>query len=328
MLSEGSAEKKEILILERFKMKKLVLILACLMAVPAFGITIGLTDMGGGVVAVTYDATGDVNQPRAFALNITVDGAAVITDVNGFKTDGESVAASKGFGIYPGTIAIDGSGVVTSYGSPLAPAGDPGAGGALPTNAIVVELGSLYVGAPNAPAESGTLFNIVVDCNGESTVNIAVTEEDAYRGGVVLEDLSVPATNLTANLALACSSAPTCRDQLTPTEQALYDRYTAQGNEPLIWCTQFQCRGDADGATESLLFVGNLRIYNNDLGLVIANWKKTPETGANPGADIDHAEESLLFVGNLSVYNNDLGAVIANWKKTDAQLTDCPTYLP
>jgi hypothetical protein len=120
----------------------------------------------------------------------------------------------------------------------------------------------------------------------------------------------------------------TCRDNFTGDTLALYDRYTTAGNEPLAWCWQYQCHGDADNSTEDLLFVGALRIYNADMTMVINNWRGTPENGADPAADIDHAEESLLFVGNLSVYNADMTAVINNWRAVDGDLTDCPSYLP
>ncbi|MCD4831158.1 MAG: hypothetical protein K8R02_05035 [Anaerohalosphaeraceae bacterium] len=296
-------------------MKKLVLILACLMAVPAFGMTLGLTDLGGGVVAVTYDATGDPNQPRAFALNITVDGDAFITDVNGFKTDGESLAASKGFGIYPGTIAIDGNGVVTAYGSPLAPAADPGAG-AIDSNAIVVEFGSLYVGAPNAPAVTGTLCNIVVDCNGQSNdVNIAVTEEDTYRGGIVLEDVSVPATNLTANLAISCGSGP-CFDSGHPD----YAAWLSAGS-PDCWCYTYQCRGDADGVVEGDVKNGYHHVGAADLFILQGSWlvKEAPD---GPGiasiaggicADFGRDLEGDVKNGYHHVGAADLFILQTNW---------------
>lgn len=302
-------------------MKKLVCVLACLMAVPAFGLTISLVDLGGGVVAVNYNADGDANQPRAFALNITVSGNAVITDVNGFDTYGESTAAHPGFGIYPGTIVIDSNGTVTDMGTPLAPSTDPGAGPNLPANAIVIELGSLYVGAANAPDTNGTLCNIVVDCNGDTTTNVNVTEENTYRGGIVLEDLSTPSPNLTATLAVSCAASdcyPSCRT-------AEYAQWVLVG-KPDSWCTQRQCHGDADNAQEGDPKSGYFYVWSSDLNALVAGWKKVysgnPTTDPWIAADFSHSAEGDPKSGYFRVWSSDLNILVANWKQA-VVATDC-----
>ena len=168
--------------------------------------------------------------------------------------------------------------------------------------------------------------SVVISITVDASCTVCVKENDLRGGIVVTSGAGEDITNGDEGVVCSGGIPPTCRDQFTDDMLALYDRYVTAGNEPLAWCWQYQCRGDADNATEDLLFTGTLRIYNNDLNAVIVNWKLTPETGADPAADIDHAEEALLFTGDLSVYNNDLNAVVVNWKKTDAELTNCPEY--
>jgi hypothetical protein len=189
-------------------MKKLILVLAILLAVPAFGaLSISLTQQGtSNLVDLNYADACSTNLPRAFALKIDVDSPAKITDVTNFKI-GESNSANPGYGIYPARITIEANGTVTDWGTPLAAPGDPGAGNGQGTNNIVLEFGSLYVGDGNAPATSGTLCTLTMDCNGATgNVNIVATEEDTYRGGVVLEDGDTPDPNLTASLPYACAA--------------------------------------------------------------------------------------------------------------------------
>jgi len=311
-------------------MKKLVMLLAVLIVTPAFALTVTLVDNGDKTVDVNYVATGDLTQPRAFALVISVNGGAFIDGVTP-KVVGESAPGNLGFGIFPGTIDInDVNGHVYSYGTPVAPSGDAGAAGTgIGKSSVILEIGSLYGGARgdgNEPNEAGTLCTISIDCNGASgDVNVFAVMETEFRGGIVLEDSSAPAITV-APIGIECGPPP-CRDRLTTTEQALYDRYVAQGKDPSSWCNQFQCRGDADNLEEYLLFTGWMRIYNADLTILATNWKGTPESGADPRADFNHAEEYLLFTGWMSIYNADLTELATYWKDTTAELTDCPTYV-
>jgi hypothetical protein len=143
------------------------------------------------VVTVYYDATTETENVRAFGLEIQLTDAvgvdnAVITGVEGYHV-GENDAVNKGFGIFPGTIQIDGAGVVTDYGTPVAPSTDPGAAGTgLGTNKIVIEMGSLYTGA-NSPPKSGVLLKFRVN---NKVADITISE-NPERGGVVMEDPDV-----------------------------------------------------------------------------------------------------------------------------------------
>jgi hypothetical protein len=179
-------------------MKKLMLVLAVvLMAVPAMAaVTITATDAGSCTAAINYTSTGTL--PRAFALDITVSGGAVITGVD--------VAGAQPFNIYMGTIQIDATGVVTSAGTPVAPATATGALGGIGTSGITIEMGSLYDAAAipvvGRPAASGLLIKVTVDQS--CTISLA---SNTVRGNVVLEDATVVAPTL-VGAAIVC--APPC----------------------------------------------------------------------------------------------------------------------
>jgi hypothetical protein len=140
------------------------------------------------IVTVYYDATSEPNRVRAFALNIELSDAfgadnAVIESVSDYFV-GECNATEKGYGIFPGTISIDGSGNVTDWGTPVAVNDTPGAvGTGLGTKKIVIEMGSLYTDA-NAPAKSGILFKFRVN---DKACGITISE-NTERGGIVMEN--------------------------------------------------------------------------------------------------------------------------------------------
>ena len=179
-------------------MRKLLLVLTILaLTAPAFAEVkiycvqqpwLSFTGNDGNVVTVYYDATSEANNVRAFGLEIELIDAvgadnAVFASVEGYHA-GENDAVNKGHGIFPGTIQIDGAGVVTSDGTPVAPNTDPGAAGTgLGTNKIVVEMGSLYTGA-NSPPKSGVLLKFRVN---NKVADITISE-NTERGGVVMEN--------------------------------------------------------------------------------------------------------------------------------------------
>jgi hypothetical protein len=196
-------------------MKKSLVILAILMtAVPAMAtVTLTATQEAmpspctvTGLVDISYVNT-EPNYVRAFALDITVDGDGNITDINNYFV-GECNSTKKGYGIFPGTIAINASGVVTSYGTPVAPAADPCALAGLGHKGITIEMGSLYTGSLH-PANSGLLCKLYVSTSAGCNLHVAL---NAKRGGVVLEN---PA--LTASVSLpATLSVVACAGTTTP----------------------------------------------------------------------------------------------------------------
>ena len=104
-----------------------------------------------------------------------------------------------------------------------------------------------------------------------------------------------------------------------PESYSSYNDWVALG-EPDCWCAPYQCDGDVDGATETAF---KYRIYNNDMAIVVANWKKTiDDVTLDACADIDHKAEGPA---EYRVYSNDIAIVTSNWKKKDADLPgDCP----
>ena len=174
-------------------MKKMTLVLAMLMFVaPALGaqdnVTITATDEGGGWVAISY--TADQNVISAFGLDITVTDGNIV-EIADFNV-GECNSAMQGYGIFMGSITIDGEGQVTDYNNPIASQSDlpedtqPG----LDSNGITTEMGALYEDG-NAPPLSGTLCRIRIadvpipcPCTGpDCYVNVTLNNS---RGGVVM----------------------------------------------------------------------------------------------------------------------------------------------
>jgi hypothetical protein len=151
-------------------------------------------------ISYTYDGVGI--PPRAFALDMTTS-AGVISGVTAAKV-GESTSASKGFGIFPGTIEISTAGVVTNNGSPVAPGTDPGAKPGIGTNAVTLELGSLYA-AGGKPFDSGVLATVAVSTT-PATVTIV---GNGTRGSIVLED----GTSV-GSLTSTCGYWPPCLGDL------------------------------------------------------------------------------------------------------------------
>jgi len=161
-------------------MKKIIFVLATLMfAAPAVaGVTI-CTQKSGNEVTLTYDASGEAELVRAFALDITVDGATITSVKN----------PNPSYNIYPGSIEINpDTGQITNEGTPVADAGQyDGTLGGLGTNGVTIEMGSLYADGETPPAKTGNIITLVL--SGPGTVNIT---ENVIRGGVVMEDPDVP----------------------------------------------------------------------------------------------------------------------------------------
>jgi hypothetical protein len=304
-------------------MKKIILALVlALIASPAWAaVVITATDVGDCKAQIAFDASGEAQLVRAFALDITVTGANIV-EVNDFKV-GVSMAASKGFGIFPANfsrfITVNTDGTVTDWEpagyTPVADEADPGAAGPLGGPAITIEMGSLYDGDANKPATSGVLCTVKVD--GDCTLSVTL---NAMRGNVVLEN----AAEATVDLTGATGVSVACGDVCFPAAYSTYNDWVTMGS-PDCWCgppkgNGYQCDGDADGNTQGVL---KERVMTNDLAVLIANWKKKiADPTLNPCADLDHKGQGVL---KERVMTNDLNILIANWKKKDAQLPgDCP----
>lgn len=198
-------------------MKKLVMLLAVLIATPVFAaLTISMTDNGDGTVTVGYSG-GDAQNPlRAVALEFSLDKGAIVSAVTDYKEDGENESGdAQAFGIYPARIIVelDGTVIPGNYGTPEADLLDPGAGDG--SSVKVLEFGSLYVDDINKPGVSGILCKLTIDCNGATDPNLTMVDEDVYRGGVLLEDGTPVPVDQTITLVCAPPPDPNC---WTPSE--------------------------------------------------------------------------------------------------------------
>jgi len=167
---------------------------------PATGtVVINSVDEGKGVVRIEYDASDEVALPRAFALDITVDGGATIQSISDYKV-GLSTADEPGYGIFPSSIQFDpATGDVIDWGSPVADPllypkdTQPGLG----TAGITIEMCSLYLSRRDAPLVKDTLCRITIDLQGQAAANLNITGNiirAGNDGGVVLETPSITPT--------------------------------------------------------------------------------------------------------------------------------------
>ena len=299
-------------------MKKLILVLAILaIAAPAFAaLDVSLVQVGSNVV-IRYTGADSANLPRAFALVVSLTGASIqgIHGVSNYKI-GESNSTKPGFGIYPATIAINGSGTVTDWGTPIASASDPlptGAVQTLPSNKLVLEFGSLYAPVADknqAPATDGNLCTLSIDCNGTGNPTITLTDESTYRGGVVLEN----GTTVTVNKTLAWTCSTECY-----AGRPDYSEWVDAG-KPTCWCFPRQCHGDADGLKAGGSISGYYYVSQTDLDILISAWQvknspKGPSLKGNQGcADFDHLKAGGSISGYYRVSQTDLDRLIATWQ--------------
>jgi len=191
--------------------RSLVFIMALLLATPALGaVIITCSDEGNGVLKIGYDASGESELVRAFALDITLDAGATFAAI-----DGNSYSEGQGevYGIFPGSIDLTDLNSPV-WGTPIAPSTDPGASGTgLGTNRVIIEMGSLYepnlTGPPTSDAQLCQFqLNLTADCN--VTIVAEVT-----RGGVVLEDGSTASISSSGCLVAAGGDWPPCWDNET-----------------------------------------------------------------------------------------------------------------
>ena len=157
-------------------MKKVALVLTVLMfAVPAWaGVTIRVAQTPDtNEVAITYDTDiGDMNLPRAFALDIEVNGVNTVLSA--------PYDIHEEFYVYPGSIVISG-GDVTDFGTPVADSSP---------NSMTLEMGSLY--ADNDPCHTEPPLNYGIICKftiASDSCKVRVSlAGNAARGNVVMED--------------------------------------------------------------------------------------------------------------------------------------------
>ena len=287
-----------------FTMKKVLILLVVLLAVPAIAastVTIPCTDDGVDTVTVSY--TTDANLIRGFGLDLTVDSGATITGVT---------VLDSNYRIYPGQIVIvDGN--VTDYNTPYAP-------GSLGSASVAVELASLYTEDANytdpnygynmKPGQSGTLLSFTVNRPGDCNYTIA---ENAASGGVVMEDPD----------EIPNVGTPLCTGLMTdcfPSGHADYGEWVTMSKPP-SWCYTRQCRADADNSTE-LIGKSTYWVGLADLDIMVANWGDKAGITSALQADFSHSSE-LIGKSTYRVGLVDLDILIANWGDKLGTPPDC-----
>jgi len=311
-------------------MKKVVLALAILvLSTPALadsnGVTVEVNQIGDTnemYVGYAMNNASDVNRPRAFGLVIEVNDANM----------GQPYGFDPNFYIYPGSIDINVDAPegqeVNSWGSPIADYNDPN------DNAIM-EMASLYyptgVSSPNRPPSSGILFKFGVDKTSGFSVDI---EEDAQRGGVVMEDIDHPDVNDPGYVTLVdWPSAPT---DCFPSAHPDYSNWVEVG-KPDCWCYERQCHGDADNTHDGAANENKRRwVILADLNILSAGWNKkrtdmtTEEFDAAICADFNHDHDGSANTNKRRwVTLDDLNILSSNWnkKETDAGVNVDPNCL-
>lgn len=217
-------KKKGRLVFMRMTIVLLAMLLLVAPAMAAVTVTCVDDGTGNGVAEVYYDARGEVELIRAFGLDLVADTANIVS-VTSVNSD---------YYIYPGTIVIT-DGNVTAWGTPVAPANDPGAGTGLGTGNATVEMGSLYAAGDGnlTPDPCGLLCKVTVSADCNLTISTNIT-----RGGVVMEDTATPSVG-------PSTCALDVNDCYGPGDPNYGDWVTL--GRPECWCYPKQCHGDATG---------------------------------------------------------------------------------
>lgn len=310
-------------------MKKYTLILAvALLAVPAFAATVTVVPTGPGTADIMYDNQGEA--VAAYAIDIVLT-AGEVNDVSNFHV-GVSVAGADGYGIFPANfdrfITVNGQGDVDDWGvAGYTPVADVNDKGAVQANGITIELGALYKGDANKPANTGTLCSIQVTegCTATPVLN-------TIRGGIVLANAGAPAS-VTLVEGIIPPIGPA---DLFPSDHPSYNDWVSFG-KPECWTYTTHCLGDADGKKQGSAKTGYARVSTDDLNILISAWG-VKEAPAGPGilsvdgaicADFDYLAQGSSKTGYSRVSTDDLNILIAAWGVKDPGLVieGCPGTL-
>jgi hypothetical protein len=277
------------------------------------------TPVDTDTVVITYEVVGEANPVRAFAFDVTVQDPCGDPGADAHIVDINEAELNVDYWVYPGSIDINEAGEVNDVGTPIAdPCGpvpidtQPGLGSA----GITVEMGSLYVGAPNAPPTSGVLLKFYVDDN--CLVNIS---ENVSRGGVVMEGVASKVTTIWPVASVT---------MYTGTDIA----YWRSVGKPKCFC-RFkggrQCKGDASSDRDGNALFGFWYVGASDLNVLTPNYEvKEPTHGAgilgttvNNGAgkmipaicaDIAHDLDGNALFGFWYIGASDLNILTPNYE--------------
>jgi len=283
-------------------MKKTIVLTLLMLVAPAMGAVELQCVVDSSLLTISYDANSETELVRAFALDVNVVGASIAS----------VVSVNPKYYIYPGTIIIDANGDVSDYGTPVAPANDPGALGGLPGPACTLELGSLYEEGDdgNAPDKSG--FLISLSLSGMSPTGVVSVTTNETRGRIVMED----STSRDANCV--CGWEPNEPNECFPSNHPDYNEWVAVGKPP-CWCYPRQCQGDADGLEEGK---NNYWVAGGDLAILRNAWNKPLANlvGNEICADFAHDAEGK---NDYRVSGSDLAILRDNWQISNGPDPNC-----
>lgn len=285
-------------------MKKLVLIMAVLIAVPAMADVTFDYEVNGSQVTISYTTT-DGDLPRGIALKLTGDGVTI--------ESADSWATSDEFNVFL-DYAFDNSETYgVGDGHPIADPADAGVA-TLPLGEVSVCMGYLDENDIDPKGEPGpaSCDNVItVTVSGMGTLTVSA---DTLRGpdsGVVGSALDSN-LNLVGPMVIVIDDDPqVCMAQTHP-DYTLWDSF----GQPDCWCYSMQCKGDIDGKAQ---FSGAVAVYTDDLNIFLPAFG-APGIDSVPGicADIDHLAQ---FSGAVRVYTDDLNIFLPNFGAPG--VTDC-----
>ena len=235
-----------------------ILLITLLCGMPANAVVITCVSEGSGVVRIDYNASDETVLPIAFALDVTVDGGAIIKNVYDYKV-GDSNAASPGYGIFPASMKIDENGEIFDWGSPVDNNG-------IGTSAVTLGMASRYSDVTNAPKVSGTLCRILVDTRSAPTVNVNAAA-NITGGGVVLQNATA-AKFSAVGCTLGGSSPPPAAPSAPGT--ITYPASSSTGQYAINWSSssgaasyQLERSNDAGSTWSQIYSDGNLTCSEN-----------------------------------------------------------------
>jgi hypothetical protein len=247
-------------------MKKVMLCLVLVLSPAPAWATVTITCTPGPCDCdVTISFTNDeATVVRGFGLDVDT-GDVNVVEVNCVSSD---------YYVYPGSISIDASGTVSDWGECVC-SGYSGTQSGLGEPNVTIEMISNYVGEANAPATSGDLVIIPLECNADVSVS-----ENTILGGVVMEDPNEDPIVSTSGCSVSecCGEEPECLCSSAPE----YADWIALGG-PRCWCYRKQCRGDIDG-----IQTGPFAVAIPDLTLFKASFNQFVPPPNGECADLDH----------------------------------------
>ena len=202
---------------------------------------INCTDLGNGVIELSYDFSEEPVRVRVFALDIRVSSGRITSVGN----------LSPYYWVYPGSIEINPWGEVVDWGTPVCQYSYfPSCTlGGLGRTGMTIEMASLYLGEPNAPPPVGVLLTFTISAACNITIEGNVCRAGAT--GVVFEYPDHTATVYAPGLQGAMPPVPEEYGGGSGTEADPFLIYTAEqlntiGLNPADLYKHFKLMADID----------------------------------------------------------------------------------